>query len=273
MNDIGKISEDMGENSDLDLDIFSPNSSPIMNSTYYNLNPSITIDSDTIEEKDDEEDNPEHQGGNVNFSFNNSFIDDNYSSGALSLGGINYNSHPPPTRINEEERIIIKNIELQDECLKYLNIYINLYNDNIQLYRQSADILEEYFDFLFNKIKTCFMENLKILTQIKCKDIERHIFRNYNPLLEYITSIYQLQEMYIYDKINEIEKYMLTVEKIFLKQSHLLKRGIWFYQTLIILPINDDINFYTNYPMKEVFQNIRKTFQDHFNYIFHIISY
>lgn len=199
------------------------------------------------------------------------YIDDTFGNNVLqnSTNGI---------EIYNDNNLISSNYKNNDNSnnnnnyiLKYINIYINIYNDNIKLYKLSADTLEIYFKFLFSSLTKYFDEIIEIIKEFKQKDDRKRMRRNYNPLLEYIASVYKQYENYIYNKIEEIEDYMLTIEKKLLKFSQILTQSIWFCCYSTFLPSSRGIEFYENYSMKQVFYNTTEKFQKYFAFIYAVL--
>ena len=282
--------------------IFSKDNPNYFNSTFYNIVPTIDINSSTNtlpsqsslsflsnesinnelstnsnhENKGKNNNEKEETGNNINtlsFSFNDDFIDDsvygNYSFQNNTVNNKNSYSFGKRKNINNDSNYYSS--KLLDESLKYINTNINIYNYNINLYKKSVNILEKYFEFLFTSIDQCFNRNIKTLTNMKQNDQQFNITRNYSPLIEYMISIYQLHEMYINDKINEIKEYMLTIEKKLLKHSEILIQGIWFYLHFITLPVNNSSEYYRNYNMEQTFNKIKLKFQSKFNIIYKLL--
>ena len=169
---------------------------------------------------------------------------------------------------NNFSQQIPETLEAINTYLKYLNININIYNHNVTLYEKSALILENYFSFVFTSLYKCFDDNIKTLMEFNFNDTSKNIYRNYEPLLTYMRYIYKLYQEILFNKINEIEEYMLTTEKILMKHSWLLTQGIWACSHKFFLPVNHSIEYYENYELCNVFDNIRYKLERVFNFIY-----
>ena len=198
------------------------------------------------------------------------FIDDSYGYNALHDD--TQNMKISKTLNNDNNNNNNNNNKLEkslNESLGFINRNINIYNNNVLLYKMSAQILEKYFNFLLESIEMCYQKLNKIIMNQKQNDDQRHIRRNYTPLFEHIITIQRLHEIYIYNKIDEIRNYMLLTEKILLKHSQILIRGILFYYTLMPLPYNKNVaEYYENYEMKQNFHKTKEKFRLYFKHIY-----
>lgn len=187
-----------------------------------------------------------------------SFMDDTYTGYYNNTFGKQTNSNAKYT-LNEE---------LIDKSVRFININTNIYNSNVRLYKKSIIILEKYINFLFTISDDCFENIISVIKRMKSNDNRRNIKRDYTSLLNYIISVYNIYEKFIYSKIKELKSYYINIEKNLLKHGHILYRCIWFYYIFIQLPENNGINYYENYLMKQNFDNVNKEFQLYFKSLY-----
>ena len=269
---------------------------------YYNLNPVIQESNDFLSSTLNEKSNECVNESNSQFSFTpvieeengDFFIDDTFSNNVLqddigidnediistitnttttnnnnnnNNNNYNYNYNDNYNYNNNNNN----NNTLLNHVLNYVNVHINIYNDNVKLYKLSADTLEIYFNFIFSSLRKNFDKIIKSIQDLQQKDDQKEIRRNYNSLLEYIVSVYMEYEDYIQGKIEEIKDYMLVIEKKLLKYSEILTQVIWHCHYLTFLPSNNGIEFYENYNMKQIFDNVSEKFQIDFKFIYAVL--
>ena len=111
-----------------------------------------------------------------------------------------------------------------------------MYNINIRLYKKTANILEQYFSFIFTSINNCFNDNMKTIATLKLHDFLSNIHRDYSILINFIKYIYEWYRQYLFEKINEINIYLQTIEKTLLLNSWILIRGIIYCINFQLLP-------------------------------------
>ena len=201
-----------------------------------------------------------------NSSSYDGYIDDSYDVTTTPL--LNENRNNKLFEIyKQDESYNVKNIEILNIYVKYMNINIDIFNINVNLYIETASILEKYFTYIFTSLYNCYNSNMELFNQFKINDINKNIYRNYNPLLDYMRYIYNIYENIVYNKINEIEKYMLTLEGNLMKHCWSLIQCIWNSNYYFKLSTNDSIKYYQNYKLHNVFDKIRIKLQ----YVFKII--
>ena len=180
------------------------------NSTFYKITPDITdtTNDDIIKPKS-------HKSESNNFIIDSEDNNDGYiyDDSIMKIKTKRQN--------NNDNKNIFENV-FDNYYLPKLNKHIKIYNTNVILYQKTALVLEEYFSFIFSSINQCYKDNKITIAKYKLSDNLQNIYRNYDPLLQYIRKMYEIYKHFLFKKIDEIHKYFLTVEKQLLKHSWLL---------------------------------------------------
>ena len=223
--------------------IFS-NSKDYINSSFYKITPDInntTTTTTTINDDDDDE-----------YIYDDSFM-----------------KIEEETNRDDDNNNLLKRKTLENLFDKYylqkLNKNIKIYNINVTLYQETASVLENYFSSLFTSINHCYESNKKTIAKYKLSDSLQNIHRNYDPLLKYIRKVYESYKILLFLKINEIQKYLLTIEKQLLRHSWLLIQEIG--QNIYLFKLSDNfaIEYYINHNLDILFDNIKLKLQTLFN--------
>ena len=127
-------------------------------------------------------------------------------------------------------KIHSNSVKLLKIYLQHVNNYINIYNLNVYLYKNTLDILDKYFTSIFNQIEMVINNTCEKLKEFKKYDINNNIYRDYDPIINLFKNIiYIYIIMILTDKIQKIEKYILNVEKNLSTHSWLLIKAIWYF--------------------------------------------
>ena len=153
-----------------------------------------------------------------------------------------------------------KEYQLIEEIIKFYNDFIHIYNINIYIYQQTANILEKYFNFLYETIGNNFNTNTLLLEKYKCNDLAKHIKRNYSPIVDYVINFYNFLKIFVWVKIDQFENYLQNIE-LKLIQHHwiLLKVRHYLLNNYFILPTRNITDTYNNIKLNNIMKNIKTT--------------
>ena len=242
------------------------------------MNKSFEIFSDNIKEEKEEIDK-NNNNNNQNSNYYNLTFNEDYSDNDLTINSMwdDYEISNIMQEKNEEEKekeeklndlsfissstttttttrkrktMAANNIKLLRKYINHLNNYINIYNLNVSLFKNTLTILDKYFTRIFNETETLINNTHQKLNQFKCHDVyDNNIHRNYEPVVKLFKDFIYIHVIIILiDKIQKIEKYIIDTERTLSKHSWLLIKAIWYiyyFPKFGALPdrnINDDVS-------------------------------